>query len=184
MSEVALVAAITGGASVLTSGVTAAVTWAVSRNSSSVELAKVAAENERLLQSAREDERRNRQATYHKFIDAFRGVFQILGVKTPEDVRREKCEAFNHLLGGVLLFGPPTVQDGAYDLNEVYEKIWPALRSEVDNNPEKPYMDSWRDVTSPLKEDFSTYGSVLISRMHSDVTHGIVKDPEYEGSSA
>jgi hypothetical protein len=76
MSEVALVAAITGGATVLTSGVTAAVTWAVSRNSTAVELAKVAAENERLQQSNQEEERRNRQSTYHQFLDAVTALYQ------------------------------------------------------------------------------------------------------------
>ena len=160
----------------MTSAVTAFVTWRVSKNSSSVELAKVNAENERLSQKNQEDERRNRQSTYHQFIDAFSSVFQSLGTETPKDERYESCNNFNHLLSGVLIFGPPSVREGAYDLNEVYNKIWPALAKQESDNPEKPPLECWRDATAPLKDDFSLRGSELIPLMHADVTRGIVAE--------
>ena len=77
MGEVATVAAIAGG--IMTSGITGLVSWKVSRNATSIELVKVAAENHRLQYGHQEEERRNRQSTYHQFLDASTLVFQILG---------------------------------------------------------------------------------------------------------
>ncbi len=177
MSEVATVAAITGGAAVLTSTFTGLVTWAVSKSSSAVELAKVAAENDRLQQSNREDERRNRQSTYHQFIDTLNLVFQILGAEASEEERHEIFEQYNHLLSGVLLFGPPSVRTAAYALNDVYAQIWPALSEEEESNPEKVYEGCWRDATEPLKTEFGVKGTSLVQLMHADVTRGIAEDP-------
>lgn len=177
MSDVALVAAITGGSSVLTSGVTAAVTWAVSKNSSSVELAKVTAENERLLQANREDERRNRQSTYHQFIDILNLFFQALGTETPEEDIDKVVKEYNHLISGVLLFGPPSVRSAAYDLNDVFAKIWPALAEEQEAEPENPYEACWQKVTAPIRTEFGGCGTRLVELMHADVTRGIAEDP-------
>jgi hypothetical protein len=176
MSEVAVVAAITGGASALTSGITAAVTYAVSRNSSTVELAKVRAENDRLQQSNREEERRNRQATYHQFIEAATKVAQILGFPTPTEVRAERCNEYNRLISGVLVFSPPAVRQGAIALNEVYEDFWPAFEEQENKYPEKKSEDWWRDATSGRLEEFQEKGSTLIELMHQDVTRGITSD--------
>lgn len=176
MSEVAIVAAIAGGSSVLTSAITASVTWRVSKNSSSVELEKVAAENERLQQGNREEERRNRQSTYHQFLDVLTQLFQSLGAETEYDKVESICNNYVHLLSGVLLFGPPTVRDGAHAVNEVYAKIWPALTVETEKNPEKPYSERWRDATAVLEEEFNDAVYELTGLMHADVTRGIADE--------
>jgi hypothetical protein len=178
MSEVAAVAAITGGSSVLTSAITALVTWRVSKNSSSVELATVGAENDRLQQSNREEERRNRQSTYHEFLDVLTQLFQSLGVETEYAAVGGVCDNYTHLLAGVLLFGPPSVRDGAHAVNEVYAKIWPALSVVEERDPEKPYPERWRDATAALEDEFNNAVSELISLMHADVTRGIADEQE------
>lgn len=178
MSEVALVAAITGGASVLTSAVTAAVTWAVSRNSSSVELAKVTAENERLQQTNREEERRNRQGTYHDFINAMHGVYRFLGMKVKEPWKKDPFEQYSRLSSGVMLFGPPSVRQKVMELNRIYNRLWLALQDEEQRHPEKPSEECWASATSGLKEEFNVCAKDLIALMHADVTHGIAEDPE------
>jgi hypothetical protein len=177
MSDVAVVAAITGGASVLTAAVTGCVAWTASRNASRVELAKVQADNERLKDSHREDERRNRQSTYHQFIDVSTDLLQILGRTKPQEMRIEICNRYNHLLSGVLVFSPPSVRAGATELNAVYSKIWPALEEKVENEPDKSAEELWRDATLDLKSEFSTRGNELIELMHKDVTRGIAEDP-------
>jgi len=177
MSDVAAVAAITGGVSVLTSGVTAAVTWAVSKNSTSVELAKVSAENERLQQSNREEERRNRQSAYHQFLDVLTRVFQSFGTETTYADLPKTFDEYNHLLSGVLLFGPPSVREGATKVNRVYEKIWTTLEDQEKEHPEKTVKECWRDATSGLAKDFSKASRELTSLMHADVTRGIADDP-------
>lgn len=178
MSEVAAVAAITGGASVLTSAVTAGVTWGVSKNSSSIERAKLEAENHRLQRANREDERRNRQSTYHQFIDVLILLFQILGTETSLERRKEICSSYNHLFAGVILFSPPSVREGALAINTTYRSIWPALAAERENNPQKAYPEQWRDATAGLGTEFSERFSELVTLMHADVTHGIANDPE------
>ena len=85
MSDVVAVAAITGSAAVLTSAITAAVTWRVSRNSSGVELRKVEAESERLREEHREAARRTRQNTYCDFIAAYNEFDNLSLLVTPDE---------------------------------------------------------------------------------------------------
>jgi hypothetical protein len=174
MGEVATVAAIGGG--ILTSGITGLVTWKVSKNSAAVELAKVAAENERLQNGNREEERRNRQSTYHQFIDAATAVVQIFGVSIPVEERVRICDEYNHLLSGVLLFSPPSVREKAVALHDIYAGIWPALHKRREANPQMSEEDLWRDTPSDLTSDFQARGATLIELMHQDVTRGITLD--------
>jgi len=177
MSDVALVAAITGGSSVLTSGVTAAVTWAVSKNSSSVELAKVAAENDRLQQANREDERRNRQTAYHNYIDVINSIHQVLGAEIANPRGLEMFKNFNHLSAGAALFGPPSVRKRVIAISSVYNRIWPAFEEQEQTHPEKAEKECWADATSALKDEFNQCAGKLVASMHADVTRGIVDDP-------
>ncbi|HEX6456551.1 MAG TPA: hypothetical protein VF009_08540 [Solirubrobacterales bacterium] len=178
MSDVALVAAITGGSSVLTSGVTAAVTWAVSSNSSSVELAKVAAENERLQGANREDERRNRQATYHQYLNAVIKTFQLMGfAASPKKIAKLRDE-YRYLHAGVVLFAPRTVRDGAYEVSRVYSEVWPVLNEEREKNPAKSESKCWRDATARFQEEFGIEIAKLTNLMHADITRGVADDPD------
>jgi len=162
----------------LTSGITGLVTWIVSQNSASVELAKVAAESERLQGGNREEERRNRQSTYHQFVDTLNLVYQMLGEETQAEKRDSICVDYNHLLSGVVLFGPPSVREAAHSVNEIYMEIWSALEQEKRDHPDKPSGERWRDATADLKEEFADTCSILLGRMHADVTRGIAQDPE------
>ena len=162
----------------MTSGITGLVTWKVSQRSASVELAKVEAENERLQYGSREEERRNRQSTYHEFLDAATAVYQFLGFPAADDVRGEACSNYGHLLSGVVLFGPPSVREGAYAINIIYQRIWPALETEEEENPEKEPAERWRDATAQFKDEFGNAISAVIHLMHADVTRGIAPDPD------
>jgi hypothetical protein len=177
MSEVALVAAITGAASVLTSGVTAAVTWTVSKNSSRVEIAKISAENDRLQQANREEERRNRQSTYHQFIDILNQLFLLMGGPASEDEVLDVTETYNHLISGVVLFGPPSVRTGAFTMNDIFRELEPALKQQHEEHPERPFKERWVEVCQPRREKFAARGADLIQLMHADVTRGIAEDP-------
>ena len=160
----------------MTSAITGAVSWAAARHSSSVELAKVKAENQRLMESNREEERRNRQTTYHQFMDEVNRLHQTLGKESPKDRRDEICRQYNHLLSGMMVFSPPAVREGAYRLNEVYLRIWPALAEEAEKHPDKPEDLRWREATATLVDDFTDRGVDLVELMHKDVTRGITSD--------
>jgi len=160
VSDVATVAAITGGTSVMTSAITAAVTWVVSKNSASVELAKVEAENGRLL------------------IDVVVDFFQAVGVRRTEDEINALRARYKHLMSGVVLFGPRPVRDGAYALNRVANRVWPALANERAENPQKPFPEQWRDATADLESDLGDAIVELTDLMHADVTRGIADQPD------
>lgn len=175
MGEVATVAAIVGG--IATSGITGMVTWRVSRNTTSVELVKVAAENHRLRHGNQEEERRNRQSTYHQFLDVAAAVYNSLGFPTSKEEIKKLSDTYVHLLSGVVLFGPPSVREGAFALNAIHQKIWPAIEQEEKGNPQKSIPERWADATSDLKPEFGLAISTLVHLMHADVTQGIVNDP-------
>jgi hypothetical protein len=141
-----------------------------------VELAKVEAENERLRDENREMERRNRQSAYYEMINAYRGVYQILGADISDEERDDKTEAFNDRMAGVLLFAAPSVREGAMALGVVFEEIASALEEEERENPEKSSEDCWRDATVDFVDAFVERGSALIPLMHSDVTRGIIEE--------
>ena len=136
------------------------------------------AENRRLKEVNREEERRNRQTTYHQFIDVINLVYQRLGAEISEQEQEEVCGEYNHLLSGVLIFGPPAVREGTYELNVVYRKIWPALAEFREKYPDRPYEEIWRDATGVLEEDFLNRAALLIDLMHEDVTRGITNPAE------
>src|SRR4051812_32650509 len=81
-------------------------TIATARSQAEVELAKVRAELDRLREQHREDERRNRQGTYHRLL-AVLDRFDTMGTGFhPSDEQFEQVLAeFNHLTGAVRLFG-------------------------------------------------------------------------------
>jgi hypothetical protein len=161
---------------VLTAGVTGFVTWQVSQNSAKVELAKVQAENSRLLAGHREDERRNRQATYHQYLDVANQFTQLLGREVGAADRAELVRDFNHLIAGVMLFGPGPVMAGAVEVGRVYNDVWTALEREESEYPEKSQEQQWRDASTPFIEEFGDKSGELLQLMHDDVTSGIADD--------
>jgi hypothetical protein len=180
MSEVAAVAAITGGVTVMTSGITGFVAWRVSKNSSSVELGRVTAETERLNLGNREDERRHRQSTYHKFIRILIRLYQLLGAEVGEVEVQKISDEYNELLAGVLLFGSPSVRAEADALNDVYNEIGLAFAQGETARPEDPFERVWSEETRPFAKRFSDHHWRLIPLMHADVTDGIIEDPQGE----
>jgi hypothetical protein len=177
MGEVATVAAIVGG--IATSGITGLVTWKVSRNSTSVELVKVAAENHRLRYGNQEDERRNRQSTYHQYLNALIKIFQLMGTGASKDEVARNRNEYMYLHAGVVLFAPPSVRNAAREVAEAYNEISPALDVQREEHLDKSESDRWRDATAGLKEALGEKIGGVTAAMHADVTRGIAEDPEY-----
>jgi hypothetical protein len=189
MSDVVAVALISSGASLLTATGGAIATYKVSLRSSQttivtaeaqkdVELAKLEAENEKLRDSTREDERRNRQSTYHQHLNGLIALFQMMGTATESSKVEEVCDNYRYLHAGVVLFAPSSVREGAYAVNDAYGKIWPALAQQRKDHPDKPGPDCWRDATASLQNEFGGEIVNLTSLMHADVTRGITDESE------
>lgn len=187
MNDVVAVALVSAGSSLIGASVGALTTYKISlRNAETtiaaanahaeVELSKVAAENQRLQLSTQEKERRNRQATYHQFLDVSILIFQELGAESSFSEFVKTMNDYNHLLSGVLLFAPPSVRDTAYEVNRVYLSVGTALTAEEAEHPEKTEIEQWRDATAPLADDFGAAVQNLVQSMHADVTRGIADD--------
>jgi hypothetical protein len=178
MGEVATVAAIVGGFA--TSGVTGLVTWKVSRNTTSVELVKVAAENHRLRYGNQEDERRNRQSTYHDYLNAVINTFQLMGFAASPNKIAKLRDEYRYLHAGVVLFGPRSVRVAANEVGQIYSEVWPSLDRERQENPEKSESECWRDASAGHKEPFGYAITRLTDLMHADITRDVVKNPDSE----
>jgi hypothetical protein len=125
MSDVVAVAAITGSATVLTSAITAAVTWRVSRHGSDIELRKVEAENDRLRQEHKESARQSRQTTYRDFIAAYNQFDNLSLLVDPSE--EEIMSATRFLIqkrAEIQLVAPSGVVDRLPPMFDQFNAIW------------------------------------------------------------
>jgi hypothetical protein len=132
MSDVVAVSLITGGASLLGAAIGAFTTYKVSvRNAAAtvstaesqnrVELERITAENTRVQTQLEEDERRNRQATYHRTVTAMEQMYDAeLASEDAEPLAAE----WRHCRAGVRIFGS---KDASSKLEDVQGLIhsWP-----------------------------------------------------------
>ena len=184
MTDVVAVALISAGSSLLGASVGALTTYKVSRRNAEttvsmatsqheVDMARIEAENQRLQQSNQEEERRNRQSTYHRYLDVLLEIFQLMGSATSPEQISEFRKNFRHLHAGVVLFGPPPVGKAAYKVAEIYSEMSPAVERERQENPGKPESECWRDGTAGIQDRFGVEIVNLTALMHADVTRGI-----------
>jgi hypothetical protein len=191
VNEIVAVALISGGASLLGASVGALTTYkvnlrnteatiATSKSQHEVELARMQAENQRLQESNREEERRNRQSTYHQHLRAVIGIYQLMGLEISVEQVNESREDYTYLHAGVLLFAPSSVRTAASEVSRVYNEVWSAMERQRREDPGKPEPKCWRDATAVIKDEFGDKIVNLIDKMHADVTRGIAQDPEID----
>lgn len=131
MTEVVAVALISAGSSLLGATVGAVTTYRVSRRGSEtaiatagaqkeVELAKIEAENSRLREQHSEDERRNRQATYHRALTVLQRVYGL----EPDSPDLDEVQAeWRYCRSGVKIFGAPTVTQTVEEVQLVVRRF-------------------------------------------------------------
>jgi hypothetical protein len=189
MSDVAGVAAISGGLSFLSASAGAIATYMVNRRTTEatietaesqhqVDITRIEAENQRLRDANREDERRNRQSTYHKHIDALIGIFNLMGREASGAEVDAAQTDYGFLHAGVLLFGPPSVRTAAYEVSEIYNRVWSGMQEEREVNQSLSYAARWSKVTEGLKDEFGGAIGQLTAAMHADITRGVSEDPD------
>jgi hypothetical protein len=186
MSDVAAVAFISSGASLLGAAIGAVTTYKVSeRNATTteqtverqaeVELARIRAENDRLRQQIREPERQNRQGTYHRFL-AVISRLSSFGDVPPTDEQLWAAEReFDDLFGGLLLFGRPEAADATAPVTLALHKI---RRAASEKDPSNPIGVRWQESYRPHARELIEAQGKLAAVMHADVTEGILGDSE------
>jgi hypothetical protein len=120
MSDVVAVGLITAGSSLIAAAISGVITYTIAKHGkesavataesqNEVELAKIEAENTRLRAQYTEDERRNKQATYHKTVTVLQRLY---GVEQSEELNRE----WLHCLAGVQIFGSKETSNALEDV--------------------------------------------------------------------
>jgi hypothetical protein len=139
-----------------------------------VVLAKVDAENERLRQQYREDERRNRQGTYHRFL-ATLDRFDLLATgfaQSDADFRVVLAE-YNYGIGAIRLFGAEEAAEPLRRLANVFAAIGENLGL-ADDGAATRFAEAYQRH----RTDVQTAERALIEVMRLDVTGGVLPSPQ------
>jgi len=75
-----------------------------------------------------------------------------------------------------MLVGAPKVCEVAGEANAIFNRIWPDLEAREDEAPGRTRPELWCEVTKPIKDELIDVGLRLMSRMHDDVTRGIIQE--------
>jgi len=110
-----------------TSSVTGVVAWYGTRKAAESTNRQTEAELERLRTQHHEDERRNRQGTYHDFLTADERLWILLQIEDAGDAEMEELTKlfprWRHLANGVRLFGAPAVAGKMKGLMDTLEAL-------------------------------------------------------------
>lgn len=130
MSDVVAVGLITAGSSLIAATVGAITTYKVAQRSkdtaiataesqNTVELAKIEAENKRLRAGHAEEERRNRQGTYHRTLTVLQNIY---GADPGIEDFTELNPEWVHCLAGVQIFGSSEASSALEEVRLVLER--------------------------------------------------------------
>ena len=146
-------------------------------------------ENERLRIQHREDHLRNRQTTYHEFLDASatwersRRTTQLMFGEAPGDVEEENLrtedQRFRHLLNAVVLFGTDPVKTAATEFDHVHNEIlteWWGRLNERRRSGQPPEPVGFA-FPMHRTEEWDQAREKLIEAMRSDVAPDTGQDP-------
>jgi hypothetical protein len=133
MDNVIWAALIAIGGSGVTGGIAAYASTTVARGQQNVELGKLGAERDRLAFQHAEQERSNRQGTYHRLLAVLdRFDIYATGWPPPEGLPYEALlEEFNLLLSGIYLFGDEQVTDALGPITDRLTRVGSAMAADM-----------------------------------------------------
>jgi len=143
-----------------------------------VELAKLAAEVERVSREFSEPERSNRQGTYHQLLAVLMRMRMFAGGYVSEDqsVYGTTIEQFNVLVAGVHLFGRRGVRDGLGPLAAEIEQLGRRLMELTTADPAEPYPRAFAQAYAERVEQIDDATYTLIEAMRADITRDILDE--------
>lgn len=127
-------------------------------------------ETERLRIQHREDERRNRQGTYHRLLAVLDRFDTFATGYAPTDARFEEALAdYNTLHGGVLLFGHESVKGAMGPITVLFEQVG----AEID---ESAKVASFARAYLKRRRQIIEAQGALVAMMAEDVQRGILRE--------
>lgn len=182
MSDVIWAAIVAVSGSLLTGVIASYTTYRISRHQSdvaletvrqqtSVEIAKLVGENERLQAQHEEDQRRERQATYVRLMAVIDEIDRQGSGDWPatEEEYERAHEAFNALYANLVLFGPGAVVDAAGDVVTELASAGHTLGVLVGENPETPRAALWVRAYGPRRADAINARNRVVVAMRADL---------------
>ena len=165
-------------------GLTGGFAYAAARWQGRVALESVRAENERLRIQHREEHLRNRQTTYHRFLDATATFDRMrlmtnsvydLG-ETSEEAKKHLDDlnaTFRNLLNGVVLFGAEPVRRAAQRLDRLHDEItaewWANIKAVFDAGAERERLTLGRAFRGHRLPEWDEAHNELVDAMRADV---------------
>lgn len=143
-----------------------AVTLAVSNQAAGVELQKIGAENARLREQRRADEREKRMGSYQELVDISTKLYRLFGEPAEESKTEPLVERYNWLLAGLLLYAPDEVERRAYALNDVIREAWTAYE---EGDAALPEAERWQASSMPYRDALGDAVNDLGNAMREDV---------------
>ena len=182
MSDVIWAAIVAVAGSLLTGVIASITTYRISRHQSevalatvreqtTVELAKLTGENERLRAQHREEQRRDRQATYLRLTAVIDQIDRQGNGDWPASDQELNAthEEFNSLYAGLMLFGAESVVDAAGDVVTALAVAGHHYSVLVREEPDKPRTLLWVRAYGPHRADLINAQSRLTVVMRGDL---------------
>jgi hypothetical protein len=156
------IAGIGAGAGVLGGGVG----YLGARLQARVGFRQIDAESDRLRQAHEEDHFRNRQATYHNFLDVEQRFLALVSTGMPdvsEDVYSQWLADYHHTYDGVVLLGAESVRDAAQAVNDSHYVI------SADQLGEGDFTTRLRKSYLKHQPEYRANRAALLDAMRADV---------------
>lgn len=149
-------------------------TFAVSIQNAQVELAKVHAENSRLQDEYRENERRDRRNAYVDFLTAFRKFHSLSTLtRTSSDEFLAAQDEFSRSHATLIMVADDEVRSCATRLAEATSDVTAAAYAD----PDRTGMAAWRHAYEGSKADLADMAVAITEAMHNDViAHLLMKE--------
>jgi hypothetical protein len=148
-------------------------TFAIGIQNSQIELAKVNAENTRLRQQHREDERRERRTAYVDFLTAFEHFdsFGFITSATPEEFLAAQSR-FKLSHATILMVGSSLVQTRSSALANAISSVVDTAYADEDRSG----LDAWRHAYKESADKLEASSLDVTDAMHEDVIAEMLVD--------
>lgn len=141
-------------------------TFAIGIQKAQVELAKVKAENSRLKDEYRENERRDRRKAYVDFLSAFRKFHSLSTLsRTSNDEFLAAQDEFSRSHATLLMVADQGVRSCANHLSEGLSEVIAAAYAD----PDRTGMDAWRHAYEEAENELAEAAVTITEAMHNDV---------------
>jgi hypothetical protein len=147
--------------------------YLIARMNAGVELRRVDGENERLRAQHREDHLRNRQGTYHRFVNQEWQLQRLFATGRTDRLTREEWDAWTEdhqsLLAGVILFGTVEVVRVAEDLREIHERLYDSYLANAAAYPGSDFHDHMLAAFQKHHDELIAKRTELFRAMRGDI---------------